>query len=261
MPTRSLISGSTATYIPSYISGAGSGGPSSRSTLRLREKYILFLVLATFLVFCVGGFFFLPELKAGTQFAYKQIRDAGPDLLGLIPPVDRGPQSEKLTHPHESREHLNAALPEASNYVFPIPITARAKLTDMQKLADKIKSEMNAINLTQLGAVLPKPFQVNSIQNPSPDQNVINDRTMIKGEDTEENDDWEPLALPIGEDQDEETKKRRDVVKEMMKHAWNNYERFAWGENELRPISKRGHSAGIFGKTQLGELFFSCPNL
>ncbi|GFX18577.1 mannosyl-oligosaccharide alpha-1,2-mannosidase IA [Trichonephila clavipes] len=38
----------------------------------------------------------------------------------------------------------------------------------------------------------------------------------------------------------------------MMKHAWDNYVQYAWGQNELRPLSKRGHSAGIFGKTALG---------
>lgn len=38
----------------------------------------------------------------------------------------------------------------------------------------------------------------------------------------------------------------------MMKHAWDNYEKYAWGANELRPISKRGHSASIFGSLSLG---------
>lgn len=28
--------------------------------------------------------------------------------------------------------------------------------------------------------------------------------------------------------------------------------RYAWGKNELRPISKRGHSASIFGSMSLG---------
>lgn len=38
----------------------------------------------------------------------------------------------------------------------------------------------------------------------------------------------------------------------MMKHAWDNYVRYAWGKNELRPISKRGHSGSIFGTTPIG---------
>lgn len=39
---------------------------------------------------------------------------------------------------------------------------------------------------------------------------------------------------------------------QMMKHAWDNYVRYAWGKNELRPLSKRGHSASIFGTMPLG---------
>ncbi|KAI8803729.1 glycoside hydrolase [Cladochytrium replicatum] len=32
---------------------------------------------------------------------------------------------------------------------------------------------------------------------------------------------------------------KMDFVKEMMVHAWKNYERFAWGADELHPVSKR----------------------
>ncbi|XP_063907218.1 mannosyl-oligosaccharide alpha-1,2-mannosidase IA isoform X2 [Zophobas morio] len=48
-----------------------------------------------------------------------------------------------------------------------------------------------------------------------------------------------------------ENQMRRAKVKEMMKHAWDNYVRYAWGKNELKPISKRGHSASIFGTLPL----------
>uniref|UniRef100_A0A915CUX9 alpha-1,2-Mannosidase n=1 Tax=Ditylenchus dipsaci TaxID=166011 RepID=A0A915CUX9_9BILA len=45
---------------------------------------------------------------------------------------------------------------------------------------------------------------------------------------------------------------RRDFVKQMMLFAWNNYKVYAWGENELRPVSKIGHSASVFGRASLG---------
>ena len=38
----------------------------------------------------------------------------------------------------------------------------------------------------------------------------------------------------------------------MMEHAWTNYVEFAWGKNELRPVSKRGHTASIFGSSSMG---------
>ena len=34
--------------------------------------------------------------------------------------------------------------------------------------------------------------------------------------------------------------------------AWNSYKKYAWGSNELRPLSRSGHSAGIFGQGNLG---------
>lgn len=38
----------------------------------------------------------------------------------------------------------------------------------------------------------------------------------------------------------------------MMRHAWDNYVRYAWGKNELRPVSRRSHGASIFGSASLG---------
>ncbi len=38
----------------------------------------------------------------------------------------------------------------------------------------------------------------------------------------------------------------------MMKHAWDGYVKYAWGKNEVKPISKRGHSASIFGSSAMG---------
>ncbi|XP_041106964.1 mannosyl-oligosaccharide 1,2-alpha-mannosidase IA-like isoform X2 [Polyodon spathula] len=36
----------------------------------------------------------------------------------------------------------------------------------------------------------------------------------------------------------------------MMKFAWDNYQRYAWGLNELKPVSKQGHSSNLFGSIQ-----------
>jgi mannosyl-oligosaccharide alpha-1,2-mannosidase len=36
----------------------------------------------------------------------------------------------------------------------------------------------------------------------------------------------------------------------MTNFAWDNYEKYAWGQNELKPLSRNGHSAGIFGGGQ-----------
>ena len=33
----------------------------------------------------------------------------------------------------------------------------------------------------------------------------------------------------------------------MMLHAWSGYERFAWAENELKPLSRTGNRDSILG--------------
>uniref|UniRef100_A0A1I8MQ91 alpha-1,2-Mannosidase n=1 Tax=Musca domestica TaxID=7370 RepID=A0A1I8MQ91_MUSDO len=38
----------------------------------------------------------------------------------------------------------------------------------------------------------------------------------------------------------------------MMQHAWENYKLYAWGKNELRPLSQRAHIGSIFGSQELG---------
>ena len=38
----------------------------------------------------------------------------------------------------------------------------------------------------------------------------------------------------------------------MMKHAWSNYEKYAWGSNELKPVSKKAHNNSVFGSAALG---------
>lgn len=38
----------------------------------------------------------------------------------------------------------------------------------------------------------------------------------------------------------------------MTLHAWQNYKLYAWGKNELRPLSKRAHTGSIFGAYDIG---------
>lgn len=37
-----------------------------------------------------------------------------------------------------------------------------------------------------------------------------------------------------------------------MKHGWDNYVKYAWGKNELKPVSKREHSGSVFGSVSMG---------
>ena len=56
-----------------------------------------------------------------------------------------------------------------------------------------------------------------------------------------------------GEDPNATAQERRNHVKGMMQHAWDNYVKYAWGENELRPVSKNSHTSSIiFGSGSMG---------
>ncbi|XP_068637590.1 mannosyl-oligosaccharide 1,2-alpha-mannosidase MNS1-like [Aristolochia californica] len=56
-------------------------------------------------------------------------------------------------------------------------------------------------------------------------------------------------------DDDLVDKQRREKVKEAMLHAWTSYEKYAWGNDELQPISKKGvDNFGGLGATIVDSL-------
>ena len=55
-----------------------------------------------------------------------------------------------------------------------------------------------------------------------------------------------------GKPSDPAVLEKRETVKNMMIHAWKGYHEKAWSENEVRPISGKGHSANIFGNAKTG---------
>lgn len=53
-------------------------------------------------------------------------------------------------------------------------------------------------------------------------------------------------------DPDPEIEKRRQFVKQMMKDAWENYVLYAWGHNELKPLTREPKKDTIFGAAMNG---------
>lgn len=203
------------TYLK-YISVAPGG--SARKTLRVREKYIVVLILATFLMVCIGAVFYLPELRASN--AYRHMKNAGPDLL--LPP------------------------PHAVDYVNVPRHNGVADEEDPHRAEDRNKLQEKIIHDLGLHMQVDKPEEARpaSSKRTSTAARPLVEQTPAVGQ---------PQVSVVPDPQREaENRERREKVREMMKHAWDNYERYAWGENELRPVSKKGHSAGIFGKTAMG---------
>lgn len=47
----------------------------------------------------------------------------------------------------------------------------------------------------------------------------------------------------------------------MMKYVWDNYEKYVWGVNEFRLISKRGYSVSIFGSLSFGVIIIDAADI
>ncbi|XP_077259070.1 mannosyl-oligosaccharide alpha-1,2-mannosidase IA-like [Temnothorax americanus] len=245
------MSASTVGVLPSYQRLAN-GVPVplfARRSFRPREKYLILLVFVTFGVVCFGAFFYLPDFRNGgaavnsVYRVYQSMQKAGPELLLPVPPrasadgdgLEDSRLSAMIGHPnavppgHEGRDHQDVHL-----------------LEDRQKLQAKIDEEY------QQQKTLEKPDMGESrVRTSSSSSLIVHKEETILVTVPPAPADKLPLIVG-GEDKDHIARQRRDKVREMMKHGWDNYVRYAWGKNELRPISKRGHSASIFGASNMG---------
>uniref|UniRef100_A0A834VBH7 alpha-1,2-Mannosidase n=1 Tax=Sarcoptes scabiei TaxID=52283 RepID=A0A834VBH7_SARSC len=203
-------------------SGLLLGPPNPRSVLRIREKYLFFSVIIAFMIISLIAMTFLPELKTSNVILQyiKPAESLGPQLLGLVP---------------DDRQQITAVLPPP-----------RSRFEDEVRLREKIQQHFN---LSQ-EAVIPKPNIQNEKRQSSDSHSALIDKSSDFSIRRLKN--WTLMIMPDGEDSDSEIQKRREKVREMMIVAWDSYRKYAWGENELKPISKKGHSPGIFGNTKLG---------
>lgn len=196
----------------------------------MREKYVLAAVVGLFIFFSLLGMYYLPDLKGTVYLSYlKKPSALGPNLLdGLMPPEQRGAGND-----------LNVLLP---------PIEKSRQ--DEQRLRQKIDEYFNFSQQ----AVIPRPIlnsassSIDSLKLYAPGAGGA--RTLNSSTSSE---DRQPVVLPDGKDPDPEMQTRRDTIKKMMIEAWDNYKQYAWGHNELKPLSRKGHSASIFGSAKLGN--------
>ncbi|XP_012276680.1 mannosyl-oligosaccharide 1,2-alpha-mannosidase IA isoform X1 [Orussus abietinus] len=215
-----------------------------RRAFRPREKYLILLVFLTFGIVCFGAFFCLPDFRGADGGAsavnsvyrvYQRMQKAGPDLLIPAPPraLPALPADDAI--PVALGHHADPRRPD--DHV----------IRDKQKLQAKIDEEYQHQKTLEKPEVA-REVKVQTSSSPS----VIGHRQGVTFETVPP---APAVKLPLavgGEDKDPVARQRRDKVREMMKHGWDNYVRYAWGKNELRPISKRGHSASIFGSSNMG---------
>ncbi|MBN3288729.1 MA1A2 mannosidase, partial [Polyodon spathula] len=203
--------------------------PHHRATLRLSEKFILLLILSAFITLCFGAFFFLPDSSKHKRF------DLGLEdvLIPHIDPIKEGKhpgghiihgQGGHDEHRHrEDEEHLRNKIRADHERVLE---EAKEKLKkSREELRAQIQTEKNKV-AQDLKKKDSKPLP------PVPIPKLV--------------------GIHDGDPGDPDVKEKRDKIREMMKHAWDNYRQYGWGHNELKPLAKKGHSTNIFGNSQMG---------
>lgn len=211
--------------------------PVNRSGLRLREKYVLVLIFTAFLLLCFGTFFFVPDLRDRTYLedAYKRFVGVGGDIFPIKAP--KTPVVKVAEEPYSKSGRNGGIDPSEPKEILdrtPEKTTMKVSLSH-KELIDKIRKEKEKfIQERKAQAEEEKRAEIDKLVNSS-----TVDETGAKG-------------ISGGEPLDKITKERRDFIKKMMEHAWTGYVNHAWGSNELRPISKRGHTASIFGASSSG---------
>ncbi|XP_039101969.1 mannosyl-oligosaccharide 1,2-alpha-mannosidase IA [Hyaena hyaena] len=215
------------------LGGGGGGGrkASGPAAFRLTEKFVLLLVFSAFITLCFGAIFFLPDsskLLSGVLFhsspALQPAADhkSGPGARAEDPADGRARRGEEGApgDPAAALEDNLARIRENHERAL-----REAKET-LQKLPEEIQRDI-------------------LLEKEKVAQDQLRDKAVLRRLPPV---DFVPPIGAVGrEPADAAIREKRAKIKEMMKHAWNNYKRYAWGLNELKPISKEGHSSSLFG--------------
>ncbi|XP_063703340.1 mannosyl-oligosaccharide alpha-1,2-mannosidase IA [Culicoides brevitarsis] len=206
------------------------------------EKLLILLVVVSFCFVCFGAFFLLPDNFGSDKVTriYKHLKDA-PEIFLPAPPIKHGDNDEDI-HMINDREKLREKISnEMGSDILEKPETAKNERDVNENVVGGASSDEGANNNNNAGDGQIKP----PMQQPEPGSlaaiNAVKDATSALDHQIHHSEDKDPV-----------TRERRNKVKEMLMHAWNNYKTYAWGKNELRPLSKRPHTGSIFGAYDMG---------
>ncbi|XP_038032379.2 mannosyl-oligosaccharide 1,2-alpha-mannosidase IA [Anas platyrhynchos] len=211
--------------------GGGAGGGVRKAAgpgaFRLTEKFVLLLVFSAFITLCFGAIFFLPDsskLLSGVFFHSAALQPPPPPPGGqprAPPQPGGGPAAAAAAAGGRGslariRADHERALREAKETLQKLPEEIRG---DIRRDKEKVAQDARGRKEPAASGLPQRPFRP-------------------------------PVGAAGQEPADPAVRQRRAKIKEMMKHAWDNYKRYAWGLNELKPISKQGHSSNLFGNIQ-----------
>ncbi|XP_069393210.1 mannosyl-oligosaccharide 1,2-alpha-mannosidase IA isoform X1 [Paralichthys olivaceus] len=227
------------------------GVSASGMGLRLSQKFVFLLFLSGLVTLCFGALFFLPD-----SVRLKRIFLSKTETQ----PVTVGSGSE-----NDAREHLKRAgkEPEHPRGVTSAKGETSTKLKSLIRkppVSHEATEERLAGDRAQEDLTLSRSrTQSASERVTSPDRGAGSDtfsykkytRCLLKP----------PLGRDGGKPSDPKTEERRVKVKEMMKFAWDNYKLYAWGKNELRPLTRNGHIGNMFGGLRGASIIDSLDTL
>ncbi|XP_062406474.1 mannosyl-oligosaccharide 1,2-alpha-mannosidase IA-like [Sardina pilchardus] len=181
---------------------------ASPTSFRLTEKFILLLVFSAFITLCFGAIFFLPDSSKLLSGVFFRSSSVETATRTGIDSGSVGSADKMLAKIRKDHED---ALIEAKD--------------TLQKHPEDIKKD------------------------------IKNDKDQVaqglvkggKGDGLPIIEYVRPPGVIGHEPSDPDAKEKRAKIKEMMQFSWDNYKRYAWGFNELRPVSKQGHSSNLFG--------------
>ncbi|XP_063810244.1 mannosyl-oligosaccharide 1,2-alpha-mannosidase IC isoform X2 [Pseudophryne corroboree] len=200
--------------------------------LRLSQKFIFLLFLSGFITLCFGTLFLLPNTST-----FKRI------FLSST-------QNGAKIHSYASKK-INKKTVEDQKSML--------QNTNQEKWRSKDKFDVD---------VKPLGFITSNYETQKDDvtlnrEHIVATKAKMKNNDVstaqkKKNDfifDYKALRKsfkhpPLGnrpEPKDSEIREKRNKIKEMMKFAWDSYKKYAWGENELRPLTRDGHFGSLFG--------------
>ncbi|XP_058064480.1 mannosyl-oligosaccharide alpha-1,2-mannosidase IA-like, partial [Anopheles bellator] len=193
--------------------------------------------------------------------AYKQFQRTGPEIFIPPPPAVRG--REEDIHRVDDREKLQKKIRKELPDDFLEKPDVDTDVVAGDESADVVNNGnvgtiiVPALHIADGNEGMAVELKIEEPANAAPHSGERGDeeksqRLTERRRESPEQPPPSTFNSSIGEDPVSTVREKRNKIKEMMIHAWTNYKLYAWGKNELRPLTKRGHSNSIFGSFDLG---------
>ncbi|XP_056299533.1 mannosyl-oligosaccharide 1,2-alpha-mannosidase IA isoform X2 [Pseudoliparis swirei] len=228
------------------------GVSASGMGLRLSQKFVFLLFLSGLVTLCFGALFFLPD-SVRLKRIFLSKTETQPVTVGSGSENDARELLKRAKEPELPRGMTSARVetstrlknlsrkPTVSREATEERLAAAGKaLEDFTLPRSRTESASAKATSFARGAAPSEPFSYDAFK-----------ACLLKP----------PLGRDSGRPTDPETNARREKVKEMMKFSWDNYKRYAWGKNELRPLTRNGHIGNMFGGLRGASIIDSLDTL